>query len=105
MQFLAGNAGRLAEMLKLSAARPGIVCRGGVNLVELPVDAETKILIEPFKITGRLHGRGNGAGVMVPLMNPGLIDVGRPPKRRPVTFQNQDGLSSFGTEKSGIEAI
>lgn len=92
--LLAPYPHRLAELMELLRICPGEVRRCGVDLLEVLMDTEPVVLVEPPEVSGRLDGRGIRAGIMVPHMYPGLVDVGGPHKGLIVRLQDQDLLAA-----------
>ena len=102
---VAADARRGTEPAELRRVGPGKVSAGGVDLVELGVQAEAVIPAETLEVMGALDGCGVAAGIVVPHMHPGLVDIGGPHEGRRVTLQYQDALARCAAFLRRVEAV
>lgn len=77
LRFFAGNLGGSAKILKLLDIRPGHLRGDAIDLPEGPVDAEPVIFVESSEAVSRFQGGVKRTGIMIALVDPGLIDIGR----------------------------
>ena len=101
----AGNPRILAKLPKFLCIRPGKVTGGSIYLVEAVMDAAAVILHKPLKVACGFHGGGQGSGIMIPHMYPGLIDISCPHKGGLFLLQHYHGLSPFCTKQRCIKSV
>lgn len=105
MQFLTWDVHCPTEPPELAGVRPRVPAGNRVHLLEPSADAETVVFDETFEIPLGLHRGGDGPGIMVSLMDPCLVDVGRTHKRSRVTLQDGYTLPSLSTVKCSVQTV
>lgn len=105
LRFFAGNLGGSAKILKLLGIRPGHLRGDAIDLPEGPVDAESVIFVESSEAVSRFQGGVKRARIMIALVNPGLIGVGRAREGLIVVFEDRDGLPVTSSTLRCIELV
>lgn len=105
LRFFAGNLGGSAKILKLLGIRPGHLRGDAIDLPEGPVDAESVIFVESSEAVSRFQGGVKRARIMIALVNPGLIGVGRAREGLIVVFEDKNGLSVTSATLRRVEPV
>ncbi len=105
LRFFAGNLGGSAKILKLLGIRPGHLREDAIDLPEGPVDAESVIFVESSEAVSRFQGGVKRTGIMIALVDSGLIGVGRAREGLIVVFEDRDGLPVTSSTLRCIELV